>query len=728
MNDSTSIPEQPNGGAASPAPSSLATRHSSSTRVFRLARKELREILRDRRTIVTLIAMPLLLYPLMSVAFTQFYLATRDASKEETNYRIGVLTDAEALALKARLNAGARALRQKAGNEVATAKVPELEYLRDRERPDPVDDQERTERLKELQQNLQDRTLDLVVVIPKLGSTKATTDRWLPCQIYSVSNSLTAREALAHIEKLLAAANESDLKSRLDVPGKRPRIMLLSLERITLSAVGSDGVISLAALVPLVLILMTITGAVYPAIDLTAGERERGTLEILVAAPVPRFELLTAKYISVVTVAVLTAVVNLVCMTITLSWSGLGAVLIQGGMSVGLLVQVFALLLLFATFFSAVLLCLTSFARSFKEAQAYLIPLMLASLTPGILAMLPGLELGGVLIVLPLVNVVLLARDLFQGGPDPVTATIVILTTLLYALAALALAARVFGAESVLYNEQSGWSDLVRRPDEPQASATIPAMLWCLALMVPIQFALVALLGSLGPLPPLVGIVVKVAVNLLMFGLIPFVFAHLGRVELRSALGLQMPRPAALCGSTLLGMCLWPFVLWLLSELHDPAQLEKKYAPVLAELSAMRARAGWWMLITVIVPAILEEIFFRGLLFNALKARAGPLVTIGASAILFGLTHVMLPGSFGLERLIPSTLLGLVLGTVCWHTGSLWPSMIMHVLHNSMVLGIGLYDADATNHVRWDWLAGGAAGALVGVLLLWSWGRKPNGV
>src|SRR5439155_7366936 len=100
-----------------------------------------------------------------------------------------------------------------------------------------------------------------------------------------------------------------------------------TIERVFLETRDGEKVVSLAALVPLILILMTITGAVYPAIDLTAGERERGTLEILVAAPVPRFELLTAKYMSVVTVAVLNAIVNLVCMTITVRWSGVGGLL-----------------------------------------------------------------------------------------------------------------------------------------------------------------------------------------------------------------------------------------------------------------------------------------------------------------------------------------------------------------------------------------------------------------
>ena len=77
------------------------------------------------------------------------------------------------------------------------------------------------------------------------------------------------------------------------------------------------------------------------------------------------------------------------------------------------------LLVLFAAFFSAVLLILTSFARSFKEAQAYLIPLMLASLGPGLAGMIPGLTLDGTLAVTPLVNIVLLARDVFENKATP---------------------------------------------------------------------------------------------------------------------------------------------------------------------------------------------------------------------------------------------------------------------------------------------------------------------
>ena len=119
------------------------------------------------------------------------------------------------------------------------------------------------------------------------------------------------------------------------------------------------------------LVLMTITGAVYPAIDLTAGERERGTLETLIAAPIPRISILVSKFVAVLTVAVLTAALNIIGMLVTL-WAFKLEGMLAGpdGITLAMVVKIFALLVLFAGFFSALLLAVTSYARSFKEAQA----------------------------------------------------------------------------------------------------------------------------------------------------------------------------------------------------------------------------------------------------------------------------------------------------------------------------------------------------------------------
>jgi ABC-2 type transport system permease protein/sodium transport system permease protein len=668
--------------------------------------------LRDRRTVVTLVAMPLLLYPLLSVAFMQFAWLGKADARSDTTYIIGFASQAELDIFSDRLAHGRPDRETTSPTLVAQIEEPE-----------------------ELEARLRKGEIDLIVRIP--GSEKATraepnlanrkpperSDWQLKCELIFRAGAPGGQGALAYVERRLAAADETDLARRLQLPGPWTRIVLLRPQRIAIEAESADSFVSLASLVPLVLILMTITGAVYPAIDLTAGERERGTLEILVAAPVPRFSLLTAKYLAVVAVAVLTAVVNLVSMVITLQVSGLGKQLFSGGLTMLVIVEMFALLLLFAAFFSAVLLSLTSFARSFKQAQAYLIPLMLGSLAPGVLAMLPGLRLRADLAVLPLVNVVLLARDLFQGNVDPFLATVVVVTTLLYALAALALAARVFGAESVLYSEQSGWSDLLRRPDEPSAAPSIPSALWCLALAVPLQFLAQSLAQSLlAPLylPEAVLLLLVAALSVLLFAGLPALAAHLGRVRWTSGFGLTAPRPAALAAGLVLGVSLWPLVLRFLEQ---GTALEAQHDSMQEAIDRARA-SGVLLLIAMIGAALSEELFFRGYLFTALRARTGALVTIGVTAALFGAAHVFLGGALGLSRLLSSTLLGVVLGLVCWRSRSVVPGMLLHACYNSVLVLLLVAGLSSRDEVPALWVAAGIVGTLIGFALLFA-GRDP---
>jgi sodium transport system permease protein len=253
------------------------------SRVFRLARKEVREILRDRRTIVTLVAMPIMIYPLMSVLFLQFSLASKITTQHAPVYTFGFQTIEEKKAFDHRFDLGQRALLRERGtparNEptilgVFDADLGALKQL--------------------LHEKENDKGIDLIVTIPGLdpdadvGKEGPRRDRLLTCNLYVLPNNPVGLSALKIVEAALAAADTESLKDRLDVPGVSPRIVMLSPHVVILEKSGPDG-FSFGALVPLILILMTITGAVYPAIDLTAGERERGTLEILVASPVPRF-------------------------------------------------------------------------------------------------------------------------------------------------------------------------------------------------------------------------------------------------------------------------------------------------------------------------------------------------------------------------------------------------------------------------------------------------------
>lgn len=216
----------------------------------------------------------------------------------------------------------------------------------------------------------------------------------------------------AELERRLRENRDNLLRGLLDQT-RLGRAALPYVRRLSLASTA-PAESPLAAFVPLMLVLMTMTGAVYPAIDLTAGERERGTLEMLMAAPVPPQHILLGKFAAVFLVAVMTALVNLTGMMLTLYGTGFDRVLLSGGAGPLMLAQVLLMLVVFAAFFSAVLLSVTSFARSFREAQAWLIPLMLVSLAPGILSLMPGVRLTFPLSLVPLVNIVLLGRELFR--------------------------------------------------------------------------------------------------------------------------------------------------------------------------------------------------------------------------------------------------------------------------------------------------------------------------
>lgn len=671
-------------------------------RLWRLTRKELSECLRDRRTILTLVLMPLLLYPVLAIAFRQMILSRR-VEKEWPSFRVAVRPD-EAKAIYGYWMFG---LQHRFGRHDPTgeatedippaflAPIPQLELI---ERDD-------------VEEAVRKDDADVGVRLKPAGPFRADPRRllFIDCELFYREDSTRGYDAARYLEVLTADANAFQIGRGLSLIGVKQRGDPVRLNAVPLPADPNKRSSLLPILVPLILVLMTMTGAVYPAIDLTAGERERGTLEVLIAAPIPRLSVLLAKYLAVLTVAMLTAIVNLGMMTLTLLGTGLGPLLFGEGLTFAALLQVLALLLLFAAFFSAVLLTLTSFARSFKEAQSYLIPLMLFCLTPGMMALMPGLSLRGPLAVAPLINIVLLARDVLAGKPDVMISALVVVVTLLYALAAVMLAARVFGAEAVLSSETSGWSDYLRRPAEVRPRAEPATAMLCLAVMFPLYFLVSSGLAQLPGLGLGEKQLLASVMNLLLFAGVPLVAAWRGRIALSSGLGLRAPPALGLAAAVLLGVSLWPFVheLMLLFQQAGLSSLPER----LRERS--REMLGQWrelspaliVLTMAVIPAVVEELFFRGFLLTALLGEEDRKVrAIVGSSALFALFHLLVSDALAVERLLPSFLLGLVLGLLAYRSGSVVPGMLLHLLHNASIVLLGYYEPVL---VEKGWLAEG---------------------
>ena len=446
------------------------------SQTWRLATKELKETLRDRRTIITLIAMPLLVYPLLSIAFRTFLLNNLNPPGEgKIVYAIAVKSPLSPEEFKATLGQWAQIVNfdtQNANEESKSgaASRPKVAISSEKEAPPSSNDEPTAEAAAEATTNelkppadpeeapllehkwamverpdatpkelLLAGQADLVLEVTNSSRRQRQTSDVV---IHINDESANSRRAGRWLQGQLDKVNRVVLQTTVQRLGGDPRLAISTNQQRLTSGSSSRAMSNqFAAIIPLVLVLMTITGAVYPAIDLTAGERERGTLETLVAAPIPRMRILVAKLIAVLTVAVLTASLNVIGMLTTIWTFRLDTMLIgDGGLTLGMMLKVFALLVLFAAFFSSVLLVVTSFARSFKEAQAYLIPIILLSLGPGLMALSPGLKLAGPMAVCPLLNILILARDVLQNDVQLVPAAVAIFSTVVYGLLALSLA------------------------------------------------------------------------------------------------------------------------------------------------------------------------------------------------------------------------------------------------------------------------------------------------
>ncbi len=543
-------------------------------------------------------------------------------------------------------------------------------------------------------------------------------DRWITeYNVVYDPNNLRSSEAAAYVKRQFFLFNQSVLLGELRKKGVQAYFPLNEGHDSLVSIAPTDKTrsgISFASLIPLILVLMTITGAVYPAIDLTAGERERGTLETLMAAPIPRMGILFSKFIAVLTVAVLTASLNIIGMAATIWAFRLDSYLGETGFTLAMCLKIFGLLVLFAAFYSAVLLAVTSYARSFKEAQSYLVPIILLSMAPGLMAMTPGLTLNGPLCITPMVNILLLARDVLQGSVQVVPSLIAIASTILYTVLAVLMAARIFGTDAILYGSQASWNEMFIRPAKSQPTMPISASVFCLVMLIPINFVLSGFLSRLD---------VNMTSRLLLMGLFtglmffvfPSVVAFFLRVAFASGFGFRPAKPIFFVGAVLLGLSLWPLVMSLTEAWHvcyewfAGAEKSQAWQDRLVEFGTATAAkfrlvSPWIIAIALsIIPAFCEEWFFRGLLLRSLLAHKSKWTAIFTSAAIFGLFHVMSNSTIALDRFLPTALIGILLGYLCYKSGSILPGVILHATHNAIVAFLAYYQPQLS---QFEWFIG----------------------
>lgn len=665
------------------------------SRINTIWRKELVDTLRDRRTLVAMVLVPIVLYPALLLGSMQA-LEVQVSNLVQEKYTIGVPSQGVADWLQRVLDMDA-AVRHYAPPEGAGESeadvagpqgTPEFERrgaaaARDgvRDAPPPYD----VRMVPDVTQAVLDGDVHVGVLLesvpPSPGDTGSTRMR-----VVRDETDIRSEIAATGLEGVFARINERLLAARLAERSIDPALLEpYAVESLNVAPSERMTGAILGQIVPLILIVMTITGAIYPAIDLTAGERERGTLETLMVAPTPTTDLIIGKFVVVTLIGLLSALLNLLSIGGTIYLGGLGSVLAEGAeiqFPLTALPWIFLLLVPMAVLFSASLLAVCSFARSFKEAQNYIVPVMLAAMIPGVVGALPGTRLEGPLMIMPVANIVVLARELLLNKFDPGGILIVFLSTSLYAAAAVAIATRLFGQEAVLFADSGSIKTLFLRRFFPRRRYPSAASALLLAA---IAFSLSFFLqNALATTPGLTGfwyVVGVAATNVLLFAMMPLAACGYMKVALAPSFRLSRPPWSGLVAALAFGASTWLLVrVWLTYQATffpmPPAYLE--LAESMAWISEMNILVP--LLLLAVVPAVCEELFFRGFALSGLRTAVGAWPAIVIAALAFALTHM------SAHRIVVTLTLGILLGMLTVRFASIVPAILAHLLHNAMSL------------------------------------------
>ena len=408
---------------------------------FIVAHKELLSSLRDRQTALYTFVLPLVLYPGVFWLMVQGMLVLQ-GQREHTAVRVGLTAEVPA-ELDAEL---AQALGGGRGGSVDGARPEGIDILEVERDPSPRSLEEARSWAREEKEG-QPR-FDAVLHRDAPAAPEAHTQ-----VLYDSSRSRSelARDRLlprleAFVERLrVRAARERDVDPR--------RLQPLRIEEAPITPRRDIGALILSSILPILLVVMAVMGAFFPAVDLAAGEKERRTAETTLLLPLPRSTVLHGKILAVTSTAVVAVALNL--FAIGLSAEHLMSMLTGGAAQASFELPLLALLavaplaILFAFFVSAVLTAVAGLAATFKEGQALLGPVQMVFILPAMIGVIPGLVLSPGWALVPVVNVVLAFRSLLRGEPLYLEYALCSAALLVYALAAVRAAVWILSREEV---------------------------------------------------------------------------------------------------------------------------------------------------------------------------------------------------------------------------------------------------------------------------------------
>jgi sodium transport system permease protein len=392
-------------------------------------RKELTEAIRDRRTVISTILVPLLLFPVLSVGFGSLAVMLVGKAKEEVP--------------KVMLR----------GGEDSPSVVAGLKKL------DKIEIVAETPNWKD---QIINKEVRAAVEIPPGFQADVAQQKQDTVNIYNYEGELKSEFATDKVEKYLKDYSDTVVKDRLAAKNLPVGVLKpFDLKRENVAPPEKVSGAAFGGIIGYMVILLCMTGAMYPAMDLTAGEKERGTMETILSSPISRTHLVLGKFFLILTAALGTAALSVLSMGVSFSVLSHYTGQTEGGRAAAAgfllhlgpktVISVFIMAVPIAVLFSSVLMTVALFAKTYKEAQSYLTPMTFIVIVPAIASMLPGVELTSKLSLIPILSTSLLCKELVAGTYHWNLIAIIFSSTCVYAAVALFIAIKMFQRESVLF-------------------------------------------------------------------------------------------------------------------------------------------------------------------------------------------------------------------------------------------------------------------------------------
>ena len=356
--------------------------------------KELTDMIRDRRTIFMMVVMPLVVIPLLATTAIKLTQSQIEKAKDK-ELRVAVIGETAAPELFKRLSKEENFFLVTMTNaDSARAMTAE-------------------------------QTLDGVVIIPQDFSEFVEGDKQATIRlIFKSSESLNA--ARRRIEAIIDQYDREIVNERIG------RLQLdetlfdaIAIEREDVASTEEKFAENAGGFLPYIFIIFGFMGSIYPALDLGAGEKERGTLETILSSPASRFDIVMGKFLVVVLFSIATAFLAMLGVLImvyqflpTIETNITQTVMDMLGPRRIFIIM--SMVLPVSAFFAAVALAISIFARSFKEAQSMMAPLNIIIILPAMIGMLPGFKLSAVTAAIPILNLSLATKAILGGSADPI--------------------------------------------------------------------------------------------------------------------------------------------------------------------------------------------------------------------------------------------------------------------------------------------------------------------